>query len=82
MERYPEIEISDQIIDEIISDLPLKFRVSIANLEEGDVEFLKRISEIYIRSKIGDESGNEDISKIMVDLWQRLKETHRLKSVK
>ena len=45
----------DQFIDEIISKLPLKESVSIANIDKKHVEILQSIFEMYILQKSGSE---------------------------
>ncbi len=72
--------ISDQIIDEIIDELPLKDRVLVANMNKEAVEVLESVFDLYIRSKIDPE--DEEYTNIMEKLWERLRETHGLRVVK
>ncbi len=72
----------DQFIDEIISKLPLKERVSIANIDKKHVEILQRIFEQFILNKIGSEIEDEEYNNIMNELWKRLQETHKMRVVK
>jgi len=72
----------DQFIDEIISKLPLKERVSIANIDEKHVEILQRIFELFILNKTGSEIEDEEYNNIMDELWKRLQETHKMRVVK
>ncbi len=72
----------DQIVDEIMSELPLKERASIANMNKTDVDILQRVFDLYIRSKIDSESKDEEYTFIMKALWERLRATHRLRVVK
>ena len=69
-----------QIVDEIISQLPLEERVSLANMKKKDVEVLQGVFDLYIRSKVDPE--DEDYEHIMNELWKRARETHRLRVVK
>jgi len=69
-----------QIVDEIISQLPLKERVSLANMKKKDVKVLQGVFDLYIRSKVDPE--DEDYENIMHELWNRVRETHRLRVVK
>ena len=41
-----------QIVDEIISEMPLKERVSLANMKREDVEVLQYVFDLYVRDKI------------------------------
>ena len=76
----PSKDTIDQIVDEIISDMPLEERVSLANMQEEDVDILQGVYDLYIRSKVDPE--DEDYENIMHELWIRLKKTHRLRVVK
>lgn len=72
---------ADQIIEEIISELPFKEKVSMAKMDKDAVEVLQSVFDLYIKSKIGSES-EEEYTVIMKALWERLQETHRLRAVK
>ena len=62
--------------------MPLREKSSIANMDRDQVETLQHVFDIYIRSKIGSDESEDDFNDIMIELWERLKETHRLRSVK
>lgn len=72
----------DQFIDEIISKLPLRDRVNIANISQEHVDFLQAVFEFYISRKTGVEFDDEEYKDIMDRLWKRLEETHKLRIVK
>jgi hypothetical protein len=65
---------------QIISELPLKERVSLANMDKEDVDTLQHVFDLYIRNKIGPD--DEDYEKIMHELWERVRETHLIRVVK
>ena len=69
-----------QIVDEIISEMPLEERVSLANMKKNDVEVLQGVFDLYIRSKVDPE--DEEYENIMQELWKRVRETHKLRVVK
>jgi hypothetical protein len=69
-----------QIVDEIISELPLKERTSLANMKREDAEVLQGVFDLYIRSKVDPE--DDEYTEIMNELWKRLWKTHRLRVVK
>ena len=71
----------DQIIDELISELPLKEKASMANMNKEAVEVLQSVFDLYIKSKIGSEH-EEEYTIIMKALWERLQETHKLRAIK
>ena len=70
----------DQIVDEIISELPLEEKVSLSNMDKEDVEVLQSVLDLYIRSKIDPE--DKEYTVIMKALWEKLQKTHRLRVVK
>jgi hypothetical protein len=69
-----------QIVDEILVEMPLEEKVSLANMKKKDVEVLQGVFDLYIRSKV--DSEDEDYEHIMHELWKRVHETHRLRVVK
>ncbi len=70
----------DTIVDEILSEIPLEERVSLANMKKKDVETLQGVFDLYIRNKI--ESEDMEHEDIMHELWKRVRETHLLRIVK
>ena len=81
MSRKFQEENIREIVDDIIENMPLKDLVSFANMDESDVQILQQVFEVYIRRKIGVEC-EDDLPRIMDILWQRLKETHRIRTIK
>jgi hypothetical protein len=79
MTKPPQDTIS-QIVDEILSEMALEERVSIANMKKKDVEVLQSVFDLYIRSRIDPE--DMEYEDIMNELWKRVRETHRLRVVK
>ena len=71
----------NQIIDEILSEMPLREQVSIANMSESGAEALQQVFGLYIKCR-ADESEEIELRSIMKELWKRLQETHRLRIVK
>jgi putative molybdenum carrier protein len=76
-----QVDDIDQIVEDIISELPLGEKVSMANMDKEAVEVLQSVFDLYIKSKIGSEH-EEEYTLIMKALWERLQDTHRLKVVK
>ena len=93
----------DQVIDEIIAEMPLDDRVRTANLDEDGLLILQLGLGKYLRYLIDNQSedvneklmkdcikqsGNETMdeaeaaSYILKELWNRLRETHKLRAVK
>ena len=70
-----------EIVDDIIENMPLKDLVSFANMDESDAQILQQVFEVYVHRKIATECEDE-LPQIMDALWQRLKETHRLRTIK
>ena len=79
-ERFQTNDI-DQIVDEIISELPLGEKVSMANMNKEAIEILQSVFDLYIKNKIGSEH-EEEYNVIMKALWERLQETHKLRAIK
>ena len=70
----------DQIIQEILSDMSLKEKAAIANLDEGKVPYLQYAFDVCIRSQLGQD---DEMSKdVMHRMWEVLQETHRVRCVK
>lgn len=80
----------ENAVDEIMADMPLKNRVEIAKLEKNELLPLKLALIADIEAKF-DAYAMDDYLKVYfikgacekIDLvWQKLKETHRLRVVK
>ena len=69
-----------QMVDEIISEMPLEEKVSLANMRQKDIEALQGVFDLYIRDKV--ESEDMEYKEIMHELWKRVRETHLLRIVK
>ena len=80
MKRQSLIDTLYQIFDEIISEMPLKEKVALANMKREDVETLQSVFDLYVRDKI--ESEDTECENIMNKIWKRLWKTHRLRVVK
>jgi len=79
-ERFQTNDI-DKIIEEIISELPLGEKVSMAHMDKEAVEVLQSVFDLSIKNKIGSEH-EEEYTVIMKALWERLQETHKLRVIK
>ncbi len=77
-----ELSSVDEIIEEIISELPLKERVAIANMNKEDVEMLKNVFNKYVRGKTDTEVDDSEYTNIMNNLCTKLRQTHKLRVVK
>jgi len=76
-----QVDDIDKIIEEIISELPLGEKVSMANMNKEAVEILQSVFDLYIKSKIGSEH-EEEYTVIMKAIWERLQDTHKLRVIK
>jgi len=72
----------DEIIEEIISELPLKERVELANMNKETVAMLKNIFDMYVRGKTDTEVDDSEYTDMMNNLWSKLQKTHKLRIVK
>ena len=70
----------DQIVQEILADMPLKEKAIIANLDEDKVPYLQYAFDVCISGQLGedDEMGKD----VMHRIWEILQETHRVRFVK
>ncbi len=82
MKEKTRLNVLDQIIDEIISEMPLKERTAIANMDEKDVEVLQGVFDLYARRRIDSKIEDKEYADIMNELWERLRETHKVRVVK
>lgn len=67
------------IVAQILSDMSLKERSLIANMDEQSLPYLQYAFDIYISRAIGDDpqTGREVIKRV----WQTLQQTHRIRLV-
>ena len=77
-----ELSPADEIIEEIISELSLKERVAIADMNKEDIEILKNVFNKYVRGKTDTESDDSEYTDIMNNLWSKLQKTHKLRIIK
>jgi hypothetical protein len=70
----------DNIFDEILAEMPLEEKVSLAKMKKKEVKVLQGVYDLYIRNKIDPE--DEEYTNIMIELWNRVRETHRLRIAK
>ncbi len=73
---------ADEIVKEIISELPLKERVALANMNKEDIEILKNIFNKYFRGKTDTEADDSEYTDMMNSLWSKLQKTHKLRVIK
>jgi len=76
----PSQDTISQIVDEILSEMPLEERVVLANMSKKDVKILQGVIDLYFRDKI--ESEDMEYEDLMHELWKKVRETHLLKRVK
>jgi ribosomal protein S13 len=80
--------IVNEIADQIIADLSLDERVTMANLEDDQIEFINKLLAEYIQSKTKQWAAKQadpdtlEAEAIVKEIWNRLRETHRLRIVK
>jgi len=79
--KKPDTRSDNDIIDEILEEMPLREKSSIANMDRDQVETLQLVFDMYIRSKTGSEQMDDDFNDVMIQLWKRLKKTYKLRVV-
>ncbi len=76
-----------EIVDQVIDDLSLEDRVTMANLEADQIEFINKLMADYIQNKLNERSNKQkgkDLTEpeaIVKEVWNRLRETHKLRVV-
>jgi hypothetical protein len=90
-DRSENIDLSetvDEIVGQVIDDLSLKDRLTIANLGKDQLEFINILMVDYIQDKLKERSVKHeemDLTEpetIVREVWNRLRETHTLRVVK
>jgi len=70
----------DQIVQEILADMPLKEKIAIANLSEEDIKRFQELFDTYLSGQLGqDDAMGKDV---MYRIWEVLQETHRVRCIK
>ena len=70
----------DQIVQEILADMPLKEKAAIANLDEDKVPYLQYAFDVCVSGELG---RDDEMSKdVMHRIWEVLRDTHRVRRVK
>lgn len=88
MSENPTPTTVDEIADQVIDDLSLNERVTMANLEDDQIAFINKLLTEYIRSKSKKWAAKQrepdtwEPEAIVKEIWNRLRETHRLRIVK
>ncbi len=70
----------DMIVQATLDDISLKEKVAIANMDESEVPYLQNVFDIYAIGHLGKDA--DMIKKVLQKIWEVLKETHRIRSVK
>lgn len=73
---------SDEVIDEIIGELPIKERFAIAKMDNVDVQAVQRLFDRYVRKEEKAGIVDDESADLIERLWKRLKVTHTLRQVK
>ncbi len=76
--EQPDPEVTEEIANEILEDLPLREKSIIANMNTIELDTLQTILDRYVEGKgvhIRDGKG------VMRTVWKRLRDSHRLKLI-
>ena len=71
---------TDQTIQDILADMPLKEKAIIANLNEDKVPYLQYAFDLCIRGQLGEDDKMG--KNVMHRIWEVLQETHRVRCLK
>ena len=80
--KKPDTGNDIDIVNDIIGEMPLLEKAPLANMDEKQVEILQQAFDMYVRSKIDSNATDDDFNDIMIQLWERLKDTHKIRIVK
>jgi hypothetical protein len=83
----------DDIADQIIDDLNLRERVNMAHLPISELEIIEKVLSRYIAQKLQEDNfyGNAEkyasseaveTMEVVKRVWERLRETHKLRVIK
>ena len=81
-------KVIDDIVNEVIDDLPLEEKVKVANLSDDAIAIINKLMANYIQTKLKelsvkqDDGDLTDPEAIFREVWNRLKETHKMRVVK
>jgi hypothetical protein len=70
----------DQIVQDILADMPLKEKAAIANIDEDKVPYLQYAFDVV--SEVNSGMDDEMSKDVMHRIWEVLQETHRVRCVK
>jgi hypothetical protein len=71
---------TDQIVQDLLADMPLRDKAAIANLAEEDIKYLQYAFDVCVTGQLGKD--HEEGKDVMYRIWKVLQETHRVRSVK
>jgi hypothetical protein len=77
----PDTGKDSDVINAILGEMPLREKSPISNMDREQVNILQQAFEMYIRSRMGSDANDDDFNDIIIQLWQSLKETHKIRVV-
>ena len=79
-QTIPETDALDPIVTEMLTAMPLKEKVAIANMDESDVAYMQYAFDICVGGHLDKDA---DLGKdVMHRIWEELHKTHRMRCVK
>lgn len=78
MNEYTPTSSADIIVEEILGDLTLTEKHEIAQMELDDMDILEDILALYLDSHGLSVMGE----KLVIKVWEKVRDVHRLKVVK
>ena len=70
----------DEVVQDILADMPLKEKAIIANLDQDKVPYLQYAFDVCVRNQLGKD---DEMSKdVMHRMWEVLQKTHRVRCLK
>ena len=78
--NMPDNSNIDEMVQEILADMPLKEKAAIANLDEDKAPYLQYAFDICVGSQLSED--DDAIKDVMHRIWEVLQETHRVRCLK
>jgi hypothetical protein len=70
----------DQIVQDILADMPLKEKAAIANLNEDKIPYLQNAFDVCVSGELGQD--DEMAKDVVFRIWKVLQGTHRIRSMR
>ena len=74
-------DLAAQFVAEVIAELPLKVKTSLARMHKHKIEEFEQVLEFFVRARLGAAFGDQDCSFILNLFALRLRQAYGLRVV-